>query len=154
MKARLTQAIEIAVKPSPLLLGLLCLISILSCWIVILLPIYAGFKLFMLTMIIVSTSYYTLRDALRLLPWSWHRVEVNVDGQLQLINKQGKHFTADLAATSFIHPWLIILNMQAPAWKRRLLRRTLPAVILFADEQQQYRQFRVWLRWWKHQDAS
>jgi len=155
MKAQLIQAIDIALKPSSLLLGLLGIISTISCWIVITLPIYSGFKLLLVALIVLSTVYYSLRDALRLLPWSWQRIEVSPTGQLKLISKEGRQFTPTLAATSFIHPRMIILNLQLA--NRQRLFGALPALILFANhlsanhELQQHRQLRVWLRWWKHQ---
>ena len=151
MKAQLIQAIDIVIKPSLLLLGLLGVISIISCLIVITLPIHSAFKLLLLSVIIISTTYHTLRDALRLLPWSWQRIEVSATGQLKLTSKEGKQFTPVLAATSFIHPRMIILNMQTTNYKQRLFG-ALPALILFAKhEAQQHRQLRVWLIWWKHQ---
>lgn len=151
MKAQLIQAIDIAMKPSLLLLGLLGVISTISCLIIITLPMHSLFKLLLLSVIVISTGYYILRDALRLLPWSWQRVEVSATGQLKLISKHGKQFTPVLAATSFNHPWMIILNAQPTAYRKRLFGG-LPALILFANHhEQQHRQLRVWLRWWKHQ---
>ena len=151
MKAQLIQAIDIAMKPSLLLLGLLGVISTISCLIIITLPMHSLFKLLLLSVIVISTGYYILRDALRLLPWSWQRVEVGATGQLKLTSKHGKQFTPVLAATSFIHPWMIILNAQPTAYRKRLFGG-LPALILFANHhEQQHRQLRVWLRWWKHQ---
>lgn len=151
MKAQLIQAIDIAIKPSLLLLGLLGVISILSCLIIITLPIHNILKLLLFTVVFISTAYYILRDALRLLPWSWQRIEVSATGQLTLTNHQGKAFTPILAATSFIHPWMIILNTQ-PVTQRQWVFGALPALILFANhDDQQHRQLRVWLRWWKHQ---
>jgi hypothetical protein len=152
MKARLNQAIDVAVKPSPLLLGSLIVISIVSSMVVITLPIALFYKLLMVTIILFSTSYYTLRDGLLLLPWSWQRVQVSSLGQLRLTNNQGQQFTPDLAAASFIHPYLIILNLKKPVLKQRLLGLALPAVILFAAPRcQQHRALRVWLRWWRHE---
>lgn len=154
MKAQLIQAIDIAIKPSFLLMGLLSVISILSCLIVITLPISSVFKLLLLALIIISTAYYTLRDALRLLPCSWRRLEVSPSGQLKLTSKQGKQFTPHLAATSFIHPLMIILNTQPTSFKQRLFG-SLPALILFANQEaQQQRRLRVWLRWWKHHSLN
>ncbi len=156
MKAQLIQAIDIAIKPSLLLLGLLGAISIISCVVVITLPIHSAFKLLLLSVIIISTAYYTLRDALRLLPWSWQRIEVSATGQLKLTSKAGKQFTPVLTATSFIHPRMIILNMQTTNDRQHLFSG-LSALIIFANdlfanqEAQQHRQLRVWLRWWKHQ---
>lgn len=153
MKAQLIQAIDIAIKPSLLLLGLLSVISILSCLIVTTLSIHSLLKLLLLTMIVISTVYFILRDALRLLPWSWQRIEVSATGQLTLTNHQGRAYTPALAATSFIHPRMIILNTQLASDRQRLFGG-LPALILFANHhEQQHRQLRVWLRWWKHQHS-
>lgn len=156
MKARLNQAIDVAVKPSLLLLGLLSIISILSCLGIGMMPIPLFFKLLVMIVIVGSSLYYTLRDGLLLLPWSWQRIQVSHLGQLTLTNKQGQQFTPDLAAASFIHPFLIILNLKKPRLQQQLLGMALPAVTLFSEKGcQQHRQLRVWLRWWKHEgDAA
>lgn len=61
----------------------------------------------------------------------------------------------DLNPTSFIHSWLVILNVKQPVLKQTLLAENLPAVVLFIlSTCQQRRQLRVWLRWWKHGDAE
>lgn len=149
MKARLNQPIDIKVNPSFLLLGLLCIISMFSCLALSLLPMPLSFKLILMTIVIFSTLYYTLRDGLLLLPWSWQQVQVSSSGQLRVINKQGKEFTPDLSAASFIHPTLIILNFKRQKVRSQLL--PLPSVILFAASScNQHRQLRVWTRWWKH----
>lgn len=71
---------------------------------------------------------------------------------MRLTNNQGKEFAPVLAATSFIHPWMVILNAQPAATYRRQVFGTMPAVILFATHDvKQYRRLRVWLRWWRHQ---
>lgn len=101
--------------------------------------------------IIFSTIYYTLRDALLLLPWSWYRIEVSSVGLLRLTNKQGQQFNPELNPTSFIHPLLVILNVKQIESKQTLFAGSLPAVVLFMlPTCQQHRQLRVWLRWWKH----
>lgn len=151
MKDQFTQAIELPLKPSLLLLGALSIISILSCLAVLLLTMPFMIKLLMMAIIIFSTVYYTLRDALHLLPWSWRQIEVSALGQLRLTNNRGEQFTPELAASSFIHPLFIILNTKKPTIKRWLTEPVLPAVILFSEKGcQQHRQLRVWLRWWQH----
>lgn len=154
MKIRLLPAIDVVMKPSILLLSALSIISILSCFGISLLSIPFSIKLFGVVVIICSTLYYILRDALLLLPWSWQRIEVTSVGQLRLTNKQGQQFLPDLAPTSFIHPLLVILNVKHPV-RPILLARNLPAVVLFTKpSSQQHRQLRVWLRWWKHDAAD
>lgn len=155
MKNRLLPAIDVVLKPSLLLLSALTIISILSCLSIFVLPIPFFIKLIVIILIIFSTLYYILRDALLLLPCSWQRIEVSSVGQLRLTNKQGEQFMPDLNPTSFIHSWLVILNVKQPVLKQTLLAENLPAVVLFIlSTCQQRRQLRVWLRWWKHGDAE
>lgn len=150
MKNRLLPAIDIEVKPSHLLLGALSTISILSCLAISILPMLFLIQLLMMAVIIFSSLYYILRDALLLLPWSWQRIEVTSVGQLRLTNKLGQQFAPVLDATSFIHPLLIILNVKKPRTMQQI-----PAVILLAESTcPQRRQLRVWLRWWKHEGAE
>lgn len=155
MKNRTLQAIDIALKPSRLLLGALGVISILSCLVILTLPLSLFGKLLLLAIVIFSSIYYTLRDALHLLPWSWQRVEVSSVGQLILTNQRGQQFTPELSATSFIHPSLIIINTKRAPLKQHLFTPVLPAVLLFSEPGcQQHRQLRVWMRWWKHEVPS
>ncbi len=144
MKNQVMPAIDLLLQPSRLLLGALLLIAILSCAAVIIVGIPFVTKLCLLAVIIFTTIYYCLRDALCLLPWSWQRIEVSSAGQLRLTNQRGEQFVPELHASSFIHPQLTILNMS---------RWTLPAVFLFPQsDAEQHRRVRVWLRWWKHAD--
>ena len=155
-KNKLNQAIKITLKPSLWLLGLLSSISILSVVAVAVLPISLLLKCLMAVTIVCSTFYYILRDALLLLPWSWQTLEVNSGGELRLMNSRGQQFAPMLDATTFIHPWLVIINLKNPIEGRGLLKMRLPSVVLFLDAlytepaSEQHRQLRVWLRWWKH----
>lgn len=149
MKARLNQAIEITLKPSLLLLGLLVGIAILSCVIIAILPMSFTIKLLMLAIIVVSTVYFILRDGLLVLPWSWQRVQVSSLGELSLINNQGQQFKPLLLASTIIHPWLVILNTRNPDGDKRFNSSLMP-VLVFPSNAHQHRQLRVWLKWWKH----
>ncbi len=153
MKMHLTQTVDIVIKPSFLLLGLLGLIAISSCWIITILPIHTLFKFFLLSAIIISTIYYSLRDALGVLPWSWQRIEVNASGQLRLTNQRGEQLTPIIAPTSFIHSRMVILNCQR-ADQTKYWFGALPPLIMFADSAAvPHRHLRVWLRWWRHSEA-
>jgi len=109
-----------------------------------------------MVVIVFSTLYFILRDGLRVLPWSWQHVQVNSLGELKLINNAGQQFSPMMAATSFIHPSLIILNFEQPMLSQRLLGLGLPMAMLFASNgcQEQHRQLRVWMRWWKHESTD
>jgi len=142
-------AIDILLQPSRLLLGVLLLISMLACACVIIVAIPFGIKLCLLTMVIFSTVYFLLRDALQVLPWSWQRVEVSSVGELRLTNQIGQQYAPILHASSFIHPRLVILNTKnhEDKWFRFLLT----PVLVFPTNVEQHRQLRVWLRWGKQE---
>jgi tellurite resistance protein TehA-like permease len=145
------QAIHIKLMPSKLLLGLLLAISIVACAIIVSLPIAFYFKLVIIALILLSSAYFVLRDALLLLPRSWKIVDVDSKGELTISNKRGQQFQPALASSSFIHATCTILS-----FKRNGFNIALPAVILLpnAENKDELRKLRVWLRWFKHQEDS
>lgn len=151
MRAQLNQAIEITFEPSILLLGLLLSIAIVSAIIVAMLPITFLIKLAIIALIVFASLYYTLRDCLFLLPWSWQRIEVNHAGELTLMNRQGQAFRPRIHASSLVNARLIVLNFEGKSIKKGIFNH-LPSLILFlnATNAEQHRLLRVWLRWWKH----
>jgi hypothetical protein len=149
MRHDLLQAIHIKLMPSKLLLGLLLAISILAGAIIASLPISSYLKLVIIALILASSAYYILRDALSLLPWSWQSVEVNSKGELTMTNKRGEQFQPALAASTFIHAACTILNFKRDGFKLALL----PVILVTsAENKNELRRLRVWLRWFKHQD--
>ena len=149
MRDDFLQPIYIKLMPSKLLLGLLLAISIVACVIIISLPIALFLKLVIIALILASSAYFILRDALLLLPNSWQIVEVDSKGELTISNKNGLKFQPKLAASSFIHAACTIIN-----FKREGFKFVLPAVVLLSstENENELRRLRVWLRWFKHQD--
>lgn len=146
MRAVLTQAIQINLLPSYLLLGLLSGVSIACCAIILLQPISPLIKLLIIALIVATSAYFICRDALLCLPWSWQRLEVNQKGELTISNKRGQHFQPALAASTFIHAACTILN-----FKRNRFKFALSSLILFANtnNRDELRRLRIWLRWFK-----
>ncbi len=149
MKPRLMQAVSIELQPSMLLLGLLCAISMACCAILAQLPLAFAIKCGLIALVIISSTYFAMRDALLRLPNSWKKVEVSAQGALKLTNNKGQIFEPTLAASSLIHRIVTILNVE-----RSGLNWRLPPVILFTNQEnhEALRKLRVWLRWWKHQE--
>ncbi len=54
-------------------------------------------------MIVASSIYYSLRDALLVLPWSWRLIEVDRKGKLKILNQSVETFTPALHASFFVH---------------------------------------------------
>jgi hypothetical protein len=151
MRPSLSHTISIKLLPSKLLLGLIAGLSIIACLILLYLPILFLIKLVAITVIVASSVYYSLRDALLVLHWSWQLVEVDSKGQLTLLNQRGETFMPDLYASSYVHASLCILN-----FKCNLFKRALPPVILLTHAQnaEQLRRFRVWLRWFRSDEKN
>ena len=157
MRHNLLQAIHIKLMPSKLMLGLLLAISIVACSIIVSLPIALGLlnsfttKLLIITLILLTSAYFICRDALLMLPWSWQSVDVDSKGELTISNKRGQQFQPALAENSFIHAACTILNFKRVGFKLALL----PAIIMTdAENENELRRLRVWLRWFKHQDSA
>ena len=161
MKPALLQVIHIQLMPSYLLLGLLSGISIACCWIVLQQAISADIKLLIIALIIVSSAYFMVRDALLLLPWSWKVLEVDHNGELTIVNQRGQQFQPTLAASCFIHEACTILNFKDSGFKfnafeYNVFRLGLQAVIFFSisKNDNELRRLRVWLRWFKHRNHT
>ena len=152
MKPALPQVIHLQLMPSYLLLGLLSGISIACCWIVLQQAISADIKLVIIALIVVSSIYFIVRDALLMLPWSWKVLEVDHNGELTIVNQGGQQFQPTLAASCFIHEACTILNFKGNGLKYNVFRLGLQAVILFSSgkNDNELRRLRVWLRWFKY----
>lgn len=151
MRPSLSHTISIKLKPSKLLLGLTVSVSIVACFILLYLPILFLIKLLAITIIVTTSIYYSLRDALLVLPWSWRLIEVDSKGQLKLLNQRGETFTLALNASSFVHSSLCILNFKSEPFKWAL-----PPIILLTNTQnaEELRRLRVWLRWFRRDEKN
>jgi len=131
------------------MLGLVGIVSIISCLIVLNLPISVTITVAIIALIFASSTYYIMRDALLILPRSWQSIEVNSQGELSISSNRGKKIQPTLASNCFIHANLIILS-----FKKNGFELPLPAVILFtsAKNENELRRLRIWLRWFKHHE--
>ena len=146
-KAVLANAIVIQLLPSTLLLGLLATVATAGALIILIMPVAWLVKCAAVALIIGTSVYFILRDALLMLPWSWHRMEVDVKGVLKLTNKSQQTFKPQLAASTFTHQYLTILNFKRKGWNWLL-----PPLLLLNDfpDEDALRQLRVWIRLFKH----
>lgn len=143
------QPVHIQLLPSKLLLGLLGGVSIACCIILMSLPISLYLKMTIIALIVMSSAFFILRDALLILPYSWKTIDVDSKGNLTLTNKNDKKFQLIPASNSFIHEGCSVLN-----FKRVGFSFALPPVILLpnAENADELRRLRVWLRWFKHEE--
>ena len=155
MKTLFTKPIVIQLTPSPLLLGLLLTVATISSLVLLTISISLAIKLTIFTLIVGSTAYFIMRDALLMLALSWQMIEVDTKGILTLINRKQQRFKPHLAATTFVHQHCIILNMQ-----RERYRLAMPPLLLLSNAtspdalKEELRRLRVWLRLFKNKDIK
>lgn len=104
----------------------------------------------MLSTIIVNLLYFSCRDALLELPWSYTLINFNAKNQLQLVRKDGKKLEVDLEENTVVTTYLAVLNFQRRV--ATFIQRILPLnIFIFTDtvNADDCRQLRVWLRWYK-----
>ena len=141
-KTSLPKSIHLQLYPCYLLLWLIVLVTMICCWIILNLPASIMIKISSIIVVVVSSFYYILRDALKTLPWSWQNLSVNSSGQMQLLNKRGEQLNASIVENSFVHGFLTIVNIKTSA--AFLLQ---PPIIFINDNRDALRSLRVWLRW-------
>ena len=101
--------------------------------------------------IALSSAYFIARDALLIFPWSWKALEIDTKGMLTLVNKRQQRFKRHLEASSFVHEYCVILNLQNQGFNMGL-----QPVLLFnnVDNADALRRLRVWLRLYKNKRAK
>lgn len=91
----------------------------------------------------VSMGFYLWRIALLRSPRSIVAIEISDDDKLAFQTLDGKWQTAKLRQSSFVSPWLAILNLKPEnaCWLRN--------VVIMADgiSEEEFRRLRIWLRW-------
>jgi hypothetical protein len=89
-----------------------------------------------------SMGYYVLRDAQLKLRGSW--LELRLDGEhVVLRNRGGKEFTGLLSRSTFVTPYLAVVNVYIPEARRGY------SVVLMSDslDAGSFRQLRMLLKW-------
>lgn len=148
------QSIHIKLLPSKLMLGVLSSVSIVCCAIVLTLPILLYVKFVIIALILVSSAYFILRDALLRLPNSWQTIDVDSKGVLIMTNRNGQKFPLKPVPSSFIHAGCSVLNFKSNNIKQLGFNFSFPPVILLpsAESTDELRRLRVWLRWFKQEE--
>lgn len=90
MQTIFTKPIFILLQPSILLLGLLLALATSSSLIIFSLLINLTIKCCVVGWIGLLSVYFIARDALLVLPWSWHEIQVVNAGVLTLINRRNQ----------------------------------------------------------------
>ena len=93
--------------------------------------------------LLASAVFYFKRDGLLALPNSIIALHVHSDCQCEVKIKQGEWIEAELLGTSFVAPYLTVLNFKVPG--KRLAWHS----VIFPDavDREDFRQLRVLLKW-------
>jgi len=130
-------------KSSKVLAALLLFMHFLSLLLAWLMPLPFWFKLLISPALLASGAFYVKRDALLTAPDSTIALQVHSDCQCEIQNRQGEWVDAELLGTSFVAPYLTVLNFKIAG--KRLAKH----VVIFPDavNSEHFRQLRVLLKW-------
>ena len=93
--------------------------------------------------LLASAVFYFKRDGLLAFPHSIIALQVHSDCQCEIKSRQGEWIEAELLGTSFVAPYLTVLNFKVAG--KRLARH----IVIFPDavDSEDFRQLRVLLKW-------
>lgn len=130
-------------RPSYYLVSILLIASVLAMIALCILPLAWGWKLVGVAVIAVACVYHLWRDALRLHPRSWTRLEVSRDNALLLTRRSGEQIRVQVLPITVVTAYCVVLNVRLPG---KLFAQS---TVLLADsaDQDALRQLRVWLSW-------
>ena len=139
-------ALSVKLKPSIHLTVILCIAHFMtiSVWWQLTLP--TDFKLIGSVILLVSLILYCRHHALLTSAKSIVALELNDAMECTLETRQGKHITCEILGSTFVAPYLVVLNLKSPN------DASTRSVIILADaiDAELFRQLRVLLRWkWK-----
>ena len=133
----------IKLSPSLWLAGLLTAMHGLALALIWLLPFDLWLKIVAVLLILTSLIYHVRRDAMRTSRNAILALKISPECRCSVQALSGDWFEAQLLATSFVSPYLTILNLRFD------LARLVQHVVILPDaiDAEQFRQLRVLLRW-------
>jgi toxin CptA len=138
--------IAATLTPSPLLAGLLLGMHGMCALLLWLLPLSRPLQLTLLLMLAASLTYHWLRDVLLRLSDSVSGLHLATDGTFSVRLRHDDWVPAEVLGSSFVRPWLTVLNLKLEG------RRSMLPVVLLPDtlNHDDFRRLRVWLNWGRH----
>jgi toxin CptA len=134
--------IQLVLKPSYLLAIILASAGLGAIAILASVPLPLIARVFLIFAVVAATVYHIM-NILLWLPWSLDKLELNGKGELHVSRRDGKTQAVHILPSSFVMPYLTILNLaiRGTKWHRSML------VMPDRVENEAFRQLRVWLRW-------
>lgn len=135
--------LTIRFKSSKVLAALLLFMHFSSLLLIWLMPLSLWVKLLISPALLASAVFYLKRDALLTFQNSTIALQVHSDCQCEIQNQQGEWEDAELLGTSFVAPYLTVLNFKIAG------KHNAKHVVIFPDaiDSEQFRKLRVLLKW-------
>jgi ABC-type transport system involved in multi-copper enzyme maturation permease subunit len=147
-------SIALQIKPSVLILGLYLMVAILVCISIVFSSIGIIPKLVLIAACVVWVVYIILRDILCVFRWSWTVLAVSTEGRLQLTNNIGQLLQAQLSPATVAHPCLTVVSIKHNSLVPWYASHSVVLTPWQVNDLNQFRQLRVWLKWWNHEQES
>ena len=130
-------------QSSKVFAALLVFMHLLSLVLVWFIPLPLWFKLFISPVLLVSVAFHLKRDALLASQDSAIALQVHSDCQCEIQSRAGQWEDAELLGTSFVAPYLTVLNFKISG------KHMAKHIVIFPDavDSEQFRQLRVLLKW-------
>ena len=135
--------LTIKLSPSIWLAGLLTAMHGLALALIWLLPFDQWLKIAAVLLLLVSLIYHVRRDAMRTSPNAILALKISPECRCSVQVRSGDWFEAQLLPTSFVSPYLTILNLRFD--HARLVKHVV--ILPDAIDAEQFRKLRVLLRW-------
>ena len=135
--------LTIHLQSSKAFAALLVFMHLLSLVLVWFIPIPLWFKVLISPALLVSVAFHLKRDALLTSKDSIMALQVHSDCQCEIQNRAGQWKDVELLGTSFVAPYLTVLNFKIAD------TRMTKHIVIFPDavDSEQFRQLRVLLKW-------
>jgi toxin CptA len=134
--------IRLDFKPSRRLLLALGFAAPVAITVLAILPVSLWIKLLAISVVVSMASYHIL-DAMQRLPRSCVSLSLDTKGAWQLVTRDGNRYDATILASSFVAPYMTILNCSLTG---RWLQYHI-VILPDAVDGDAFRRLRVWLRW-------
>ena len=115
-------------------------------------PLPLWVSLATLSLIASNILYFSLRDALLVLPWSYVALTVNSKNKLHLLQNNGSLLEVSVKENTVVTPYLTVVNfrLETPTFLQRIFTQSI-VILPDSANAEAYRQLRVYLRWAKPQ---
>jgi toxin CptA len=142
--------IQLELAPSANLVWMIVLGSLAACLILLFLPLPTTLKGLTVLSIVALAVYYIRQHGTLTLTKSIVRLTLNPQTGLQITQRDGMSHQVAVLTSSFVAPYLTVLNLQATESGGRF------SLILLSDniEPESFCQLRVWLRWGRERQAA